>query len=93
MPRLSNYPVPKKRFHGGRWRIYWKWNKTQYSIATEQVDHKKVAMVNNDLRLVSTALAMDFPVFPDDYQSSPAVCSHMDDRFGRSMPIIVSAED
>lgn len=93
MPRLSKYPVPKKRFHGGRWRIYWKWNTTQYSIATGHVDPKKVSLANNDLRLISAALAMDDPIFPEQYMDSPAVTSYLDDRFGRSAPIIASTGD
>ena len=65
MPRLSVYPIPRKRFHGGRWRIIWNWKMKQYSIATSYLDEKKEAMVNNDLRHVSAALAMDHPVFPE----------------------------
>ncbi len=84
MPKLSNHPVPKKRFHGGRWRIYWKWNFKQYSIATGHTDGKKMAMVNNDLRLVSAALAMDAPIFPDAYLDSPAVMAYLKDRAGDS---------
>ncbi len=28
---------------------------------------KKITMVNNDLRIISAALAMDTPVFPETY--------------------------
>jgi integrase len=82
MPRLSPHPIPKKRFHGGRWRIYWKWNKRQYSIATEYMDAKKTSLVNNDLRLISAALAMDDPEFPTVYQEAPAVLMYLAVRWG-----------
>jgi integrase len=93
MPRLSKYPIPKKRFHGGRWRIYWKWNLKQYSIATEHLDAKKVALVNNDLRIISAALAMDTPVFPDAYLDSDAVRCYLEDRFGHPGMDTLSMDD
>lgn len=94
MPKLSLYPVPRKRFHGGRWRIYWKWNSKQYAVATGYADEKKTALVNNELRIISAALAMDDPVFPESCQDSPAVRSYMEDRFGgHSDPIIESMDD
>ncbi len=82
MPRLSQYPIPKKRFHGGRWRIYWKWNSKQYSIPTSHMNERQVAKINNDLRLVSAALAMDAPVFPDEYSEAPAVLDYLFHRSG-----------
>ena len=81
MPRLSIHPIPKTRFHGGRWRIYWKWNFKQYSIATGHADQKKTTAVNVDLRLFSAALAMDRPVFPEEYQDAPGVIAYMQARF------------
>lgn len=82
MPRLNPYPIPKKRFHGGRWRIYWKWNKRQYSLPTEYMEAKKTSLVNNDLRLISAALAMDAPEFPEAYQEAPTVLTYLADRRG-----------
>lgn len=32
MPKNNKYPVPKKRYHGGCWRIYWKWNAGCYDF-------------------------------------------------------------
>ncbi len=84
MPRLSEKPVPKTRFHGGRWRIYWKWNGKQYSIPTRYLEPKKIASVNSDLRLISAALAMDEPDFPESYAESPAVLRYMLDRYSRN---------
>ena len=81
MPRLGIHPVPRKRFHGGRWRIYWKWNRQQFSVATDHVDQKKTTVVDVDLRLFSAALAMDRPEFPETYQSAPAVMAYMNARF------------
>ncbi len=81
MPRLSIHPIPKKRYHGGRWRIYWKWNHQQFSVATNHTDQKKVAAVTVDLRHISAALAMDRPIFPDEYQDDPAVIAYLKARF------------
>lgn len=80
MPKNNDYPIPKKRFHGGRWRIYWKWNFKQYSIPTRHRDATKTTVVDADLRYLSAALAMPCPVFPEQYQASPAVISYLDDR-------------
>ena len=82
MPRISDTPVPKKRFHGGRWRIYWKWNFKQYSLSTPYTDQKKTGGVNADLRLISAALVMEDPEFPEDYASQPAVLAYKDARLG-----------
>ncbi len=84
MPRLSIYPIPKTRFHGGRWRIYWKWNSQQFSVATKHTDQKKTTAVNVDLRLFSAALAMDYPVFPGEYQDAPSVVAYMQARFPKN---------
>ena len=81
MPPLNIHPIPKKRFHGGRWRIYWKWNRQQFSVATDYTDPKKSSVVDVDLRLFSAALAMERPIFPDAYQDSPAVKAYMAVRF------------
>ncbi len=81
MPRLSVHPVPKKRFHGGRWRIYWKWNHQQYSVATDYTDQKKSVAVNVDLRLFSAALAMEHPAFPEAYREAPAVVTYLNVRY------------
>ncbi len=80
MPKMTPYPVPKKRFHGARWRIYWKWNTRQYTISTDHMDAKKSVMIDSDLRLVSAALAMDAPIFPERYANDPAVVSYLADR-------------
>jgi integrase len=82
MPRLSLRPEPRKRFHGGRWRIYWKWNFKQYSIATNHIDAKKKTLIDADLRLISAALAMDVPEFPEAYAEVPAVQKYLLDRYG-----------
>lgn len=84
MPRLGLKPTPKKRYHGGRWRIYWKWNGKQYSIPTNYLDQKKTALVDSDLRLISAALAMAEPDFPELYVESSAVLQYMLDRYGRN---------
>lgn len=80
MPKLNNFPVPKKRFHGGRWRIYWKWNFKQYSLPTPFTDPKKTVEVNADLRLISAALVMEEPVFPESYAALPAVQAYREAR-------------
>lgn len=82
MPKLNECPEPKKRFHGKRWRIYWTWNWKQYSIATGHLDSKKTFGVDADLRLISGALAMSAPIFPDQYQNAPAVIAYLEDRYG-----------
>lgn len=82
MPKLNECPEPKKRFHGKRWRIYWTWNWKQYSIATSHLDSKKTFGIDADLRLVSGALAMPMPVFPEQYQGAPAVIAYLEDRYG-----------
>ena len=91
MPRLSKYPTPKIRFHGDRWRIYWYWNKNQYSIATlhtdPKTDPKKSNPLSRDLRLVSSALAMDDPAFPTEYQNDPGVVAYMRARFPEPDPL------
>lgn len=81
MPRLSVHPIPKKRYHGSRWRIYWKWNSQQFSVATDHVDQKRTAAVDVDLRLFSAALAMNRPEFPEVYQNNPTVVTYMKARF------------
>ncbi len=48
MPRLSVSPMPKKRFHGGRWIIYWYWQNRQFVIKTDYTDAGKTAAVNID---------------------------------------------
>ena len=89
MPRLSIHPVPKKRFHGGRWRIYWKWNTRQFTVANDHTDPKKRSAVDIDLRLFSAALAMERPVFPEAYQNAPAVIGYMEARFPQQEDIAV----
>ena len=84
MPRLSHKPIPKKRFHGGRWRIYWKWDFDQYSIATNYLDPRQETAVNSDLRLISAALAMDDPEFPEAYSEAPAVQKYLLARYNRN---------
>ncbi len=81
MPRLNVHPIPKKRFHGGRWRIYWKWNHQQFSVPTAYTDPKKSIAVNVDLRLFSAALATEHPIFPEAYQEAPAVVKYLSVRF------------
>ncbi len=81
MPRLSVSPVPKKRFHGGRWRIFWKWNYKQYSVATDYTDVNKRAPVDIDLRLIAGALAMEKPIFPEKYQKAPKVVEYLKARY------------
>ncbi|MCD7897650.1 MAG: hypothetical protein LUG50_13405 [Planctomycetaceae bacterium] len=39
-------------------------------------------MVNNALRLVSAALAMPQPIFPDEFAECQAVVTYLNDRFG-----------
>lgn len=80
MPKMTPHPVPKKRFHGARWRIYWKWNVRQYTLATDYMDAKKTAGIDSDLRLVSAALAMDMPVFPEKYADNATVLAYLADR-------------
>lgn len=80
MPRVVAFPEPKKRFHGARWRIYWKWQKRQYSIATVYLERKKIFGVDADLRHISAALAMEKPVFPSTYANEKAVLEYMRDR-------------
>lgn len=65
----------------------------QYSIATGYLDEKKEAMVNNDLRHVSAALAMDHPVFPEAYQNDPGVRKYLKARFGKPDVTIKSIGD
>ncbi len=84
MPRLSIHPIPKKRYHGGRWRIYWKWNRQQFSVATTHTNQKKTSLVDVDLRLFSAALAMELPVFPEEYLASPAIIAYLDARFPKT---------
>lgn len=80
MPKMTPHPVPKKRFHGARWRIYWKWNTRQYTLATDFMNAKKTAGIDSDLRLVSAALAMDMPIFPDKYADNASVQTYLADR-------------
>lgn len=93
MPRNNEHPLPKKRFHGGRWRIYWKWNSKQYSLPTRFTDQKKTAAVDSDLRLISAALTMDEPVFPEDYATLTAVAAYMADRLAASDPDSLAFQD
>ncbi len=87
MPRKTDHPIPKKRFHGDRWRIYWYWNKRQYSIATPHTDPKKTTLINHDLRLFIGALAQDPPLFPTEYQNDPGVIAYMKARFPEPDPV------
>lgn len=80
MPKINDFPVPKKRFHGGRWRIYWKWNFKQYSLPTPYTDAKKTASVTSDLRLISAALVMPEPEFPEGYATLAPVLAYLEAR-------------
>ncbi|MDR1534775.1 MAG: tyrosine-type recombinase/integrase, partial [Planctomycetota bacterium] len=85
MPKLGIHPLPKKRYHGGRWRIYWKWNSRQYSIPTAYIDRKNKMIVDADLRVISAALTMNEPNFPAPYMESDAVKRYLFDRYGNSV--------
>ncbi len=93
MPKKSDHPLPKKRFHGGCWRIFWKWNYKQYTLPTRFTDKKKTAGVDADLRLISAALAMDEPEFPGDYASQPTVLDYNSDRLAAIDPTSLAFQD
>lgn len=81
MPKLTPNPIPKKRFHGGRWRIYWYWNYKLFTIPTNHFDPKTTTRIDQDLRHMSSALAMDEPEFPDEYADCDAVRDYIQARF------------
>lgn len=81
MPRITPYPVPKKRYHGSRWRIYWKWNRVQYSITTDYFDEKKTSLLDADFRKISAALSEDSPSFPEKYENDPVVIKYITARY------------
>ena len=93
MPRITPHPIPKKRFHGARWRIYWKWNKTQYTIPTEYFDKKKPAAVDPELRKIAAALVVGPEAFPDKYRSLPAVVKYVADRYGTPAQTVEPSAD
>ncbi len=84
MPKTNKPPTPQKRFHGGRWRIIWKWHSKQYSLPTRFTDPKKSAAVDSDLRLISAALVMDELEFPDAYVNLPAAITYLADRYAEN---------
>lgn len=80
MPKPNAFPIPKKRYHGSRWIIYWHWKSKQYAIATNYFDPKKTIGIDSDLRIVTAALATDPPRFPDALLNEPSVITYMQNR-------------
>ncbi|MDR1534753.1 MAG: tyrosine-type recombinase/integrase, partial [Planctomycetota bacterium] len=93
MPKQSDHPLPKRRFHGGRWRFFWKWNYKQYTLPTRFTDKKKTVAVDADLRLISAALAMDEPEFPNDYAALPGARDYIADRLAAIDPDSLSFQE
>ncbi len=82
MAEFDVYPIPKRRFQGRRWRIYWYYANKKFSIATNFTNPTVVAGVDADLRQISAALAKDYPDFPEKYVACTAVKKYTALRYG-----------
>lgn len=81
MPKLSKAPIPKKRYHGGRWRIYWFYKYQQYVVQTDYFGLDDEFMVDQDMRHISSALAQDKPMFPEQYANLPIIEAYLSARY------------
>lgn len=85
MPKIEKNPIPKIRYHGGRWRIYWYWQREQFIIETDFLNQDDEWLVKNELRHISSALAKPTPIFPSQF----AECKGAKDYLAKRYPIEV----
>ncbi len=85
MPRFRDgFPRPKKEYHHGAWRIYWRWNGNKYSVQTGITDRDDEKNIEAMVRILSGQMASDTrPNIPQPWCNQAGMNTYLDARYGK----------
>ncbi len=85
MPRFRDgFPRPKKEYHHGAWRIYWRWNGKKYVIQTGISGEDNGKDVEAMVRVLSGQLASESrPDIPPPWCNQSGMINYLGDRYGK----------